>query len=139
MMPLNEMIKLQPGGDIIRVELRDFLCEELCVEKERADAGMFSHRVYKGTNCGAWLGIQDSRTIMVGSIVEGCDFGTESHTLEWPFTKEAFWAALDDVESEARYIWDQTHGCNDCGIEGEWGHLAINPECKTCHGGGAVI
>lgn len=136
---MNEMIKLEPGGDIIRVELRDFLCEELWVEPEHACADRFSNRVYKGTDCGAWLGIVDSRTIMMGSIVEGCDFGTESHTLEWPFTKEAFWDVLEDIESEASYIWDQTHGCEDCGIEGEWGHPAINPECKTCKGQGEII
>ena len=136
---MNEMIKLQPGGDIIRVELRDFLCEELDVEKERADAGVFSHRVYKGTTCGAWLAIMDSRTIMVGSIVEGCDFDTDTITLEWPFTKKVFWSALDAVENEADYIWSQTHGCEDCKTEGEWGHDAINPECKTCHGQGAII
>lgn len=77
--------------------------------------------------------------VVIGSIVEGCDFDADSEELMYPFTEKRFWEAVGDVESSASYIWQQTHGCEDCGVEGEWGHPAINPECKTCHGDGAII
>ena len=100
---------------------------------------LLSRAVYKGTDCGAWLKIRTPDTIQLGSIVEGCDFGTETRTLTWPFTAKEFWDALDEIEREAAYIWDQTHGCECCHMEGEWGHDAIDPLCKNCRGQGAVI
>ena len=120
-------------------DLVAFLCRSLWVEEEDASESLFSKRIYKGTDCGAWLAFENSKTITLGSIVEGVDFGTEVHTLVWPFTKEDFWEALEAIEDEARYIWDQTHGCEDCNTEGEWGHQAINPNCKTCEGEGSII
>lgn len=78
------------------------------------------------------------KQLSVGSIVEGCDFGTGIQYLPFPFEEQAWWDALQAVEDEASYIWDQTHGCPDCGMEGEWGHPAINYDCPTCHGVGVV-
>lgn len=97
-----------------------------------------SRRVYKATDCGAWLA-KTHDGVQVGSIVEGTDATTDTHDLQYPFTPAEFWTALEEVEAEASYIWNQTHGCDRCGIEGEWGDPAINPECKSCHGQGAVI
>ena len=33
-----------------------------------------------------------------------------------------------NVEKEATHIWNETHGCDDCGIESEFGGQAINPD-----------
>ncbi len=100
---------------------------------------LLSRAVYKGTQCGAFLKIINPSTIQLGSIVEGCDFGTTTYTLIWPFSSTEFWETLDEIEGEAAYIWDQTHGCDCCDAEGEWGHDAIDPLCKNCKGQGAVI
>ena len=117
---------------------------------------------YKYTNCGAWFSFEGQLNeewackglepqlindplynsggkITVGSIVEGVDYGTEEHTIQFPFTLVEFNQALDKVEEEAESIWNDTHGCDDCGIEGEFGGNVINPECHTCKGEGAII
>lgn len=55
--------------------------------------------------------------LMVGSIVEGCDFGTDDYELkanqsdEEPtqFTKR-FYEAIEEVNAEAISIWNDTHG-----------------------------
>ncbi len=94
--------------------------------------------VYKYTNCGAWI-VFDEKGITVGSIVEGVDQGTDSHELEYPFTIDEYNAALQEVEDEASSIWNETHGCDDCGDLNEFGSRSINPECKTCKGEGQII
>jgi len=117
---------------------------------------------YKYTNCGAWFAFEgrlneewdckglelqlindplynSGGTVTIGSIVEGVDYGTDEHTLQFPFTLVEFDQALDDVEYEAELIWNDTHGCDDCGIESEFGGQAINPDCPTCKGEGIII
>ena len=117
--------------------------------------------VYKYTNCGAWFSFEGRSNggwdhwgevqlrddslynsggeVTVGSIVEGVDYGTEGHTLQFPFTLVEFNQALDEVEGEAKDIWNDTHGCDDCGIESEFGGQAINPDCSTCKGEGIIM
>ena len=51
--------------------------------------------VYKGTDCGAWLDLTDSDTILMGSIVEGADECAQTHELTFPFTEKQVWNALD--------------------------------------------
>jgi hypothetical protein len=120
-----------------------FLCDELqrgtgdgvdnCVER-------WSRSIYKGTACGAWLELTDAFTVSIGSIVEGVEQCAEVQYLSWPFTREQFWDAVQAVEDECDEIWKETHGCDDCGPEDDWtGFRAINPDCKTCNGGGTVI
>ena len=111
--------------------------------------------IYKGTKCGAYIepiaggfpsaiGTLLGETtpgVMVGSIVEGVDWGTDTHCLHYPFKESELWAALDKVEAEANEIWESTHGCEDCGEPDEYngGHIYINPECPSCQGGGVII
>lgn len=103
------------------------------------DIDRLSRQVYKATACGAWAQETDTG-FKVGSIVEGVDQCTEIHFLNFPFEYKAFWEALDDVEAEAKEIWDMTHGCDDCGPEDPYtGNRPINPNCKTCKGEGAII
>ena len=116
---------------------------------------------YRYTNCGAWFSFEGRSNggwdhwleiqlrddplynsggkVTVGSIVEGVDYGTDEHTLQFPFTLVEFDQALDDVEKEATHIWNETHGCDDCGIESECGGQAINPDCPTCKGEGIIM
>lgn len=120
-------------------QMLNLLCDELEVNPNSEHIQeQLSRRIYKGTDCGAWIKVEGIVTT-IGSIVEGVDFGTETHELTWPFTKDDFWTAVHKVEEEARYIWEQTHGCDDCNCEGEWGHPAINPNCTTCGGDGDII
>lgn len=101
---------------------------------------------FKFTSCGAWLA-EHENGISVGSIVEGCDQGTLTHDLTFPFQIDSFWEALGEVEKEADQIWNDTHGCEDCHPqgyvdeygEGEFGNWPINPDCKECEGEGACI
>ena len=53
-------------------------------------------------------------------------------------------AAADEAdkqkaEEEAEEIWNDTHGCPDCGPENDYGYRSINPACKTCKGEGMII
>ena len=122
--------------------------------------------LYKGSDCGVSVGIslQDDGKpvycndlykyelnapvyqINISSIVEGVDIDTETHAVSLTekgtsktgdIIKRLF-AAVEKVEEEAKYIWDQTHGCDECGLEGEWGGNAINPNCKACKGEGEI-
>jgi len=104
-----------------------------------ANEESMSRRVYKATDCGAWLVIDKDRGgIVVGSIVEGVEQCTENHGLKFPFEAEAFWTALQDVEDEAGEIWNATHGCEHCGPEID-GYTAIDPKCPHCGGAGIVM
>ena len=64
--------------------------------------------VYKYTNCGAWVAFPSEGALRVelGSIVEGSDYGTETHVLKWPFTifekHCSRLRALDHVLSESK-------------------------------------
>ena len=114
---------------------KEFLKARGFNEKDEADVG---RNTYKYTSCGAFFAKEDWG-VVVGSIVEGVDYGTETHELTYPFKLEDFWAALKKVEEEADQIWKETHGCDDCEEENEFGYIPINPKCKSCEGEGAII
>ena len=117
--------------------LKEFLEARGCGEKDFTEV---KRATYKYTSCGAWIAEEDDG-ITIGSIVEGCDEGTSVYTLAYPFEIDLFWDTLDKVDKEAEKIWNDTHGCEDCGIVSELheGLHAINPECKTCEGEGIII
>ena len=113
--------------------LKEFIEARNCGEKDFSEV---ERATYKYTNCGAWI-TQDEEGILVGSIVEGCDHGTEVHGVNYPFEIDDFWKVLELVEKEAEEIWNDTHGCGEENIE--TGSTAINPDCKTCEGEGAWL
>ena len=117
--------------------LKEFLEARGCGEKDFSDV---EKATYKYTTCGAWIA-QSSDGIKFGSIVEGCDQATSVYTLDYPFEIDLFWDSLDKVDKEAEKIWNDTHGCEDCGIVSELheGLHAINFQCKTCEGEGIII
>ncbi len=140
-----QRIRLLPSALISKIttdkkmtvnNLKDFLKARMCSEKTFAQV---ERNTFKYTDCGAWI-TQNDEGITVGSIVEGVDWGTDTHTLRYPFEIQDFWDALQAVEDEANEIWHDTHGCDDCGMEHpEWGTQMINLECKTCQGEGVII
>ena len=98
--------------------------------------------IYKGTSCGAYIEpITGNTGVAVGSIVEGVDWGTDTHCLHYPFKESDLWSALEKVEAEANEIWESTHGCDECGEPDEYngGHIHINPNCPSCKGDGVII
>lgn len=106
---------------------------------EKRAQELISHYAYKYTDCGAFASFEKDG-VSVGSIVEGVDWGTETYFLKYPFTKDEYYAALDMVEKEAKDIWEQTHGCDDCfEFEDENGFKPINHDCRTCHGEGTIL
>jgi hypothetical protein len=106
---------------------------------EKSARGTLRKCLYKYTSCGAFIEFLDDG-VVIGSIVEGVDWGTDNHTLHYPFTNTEFWEAVESVEEEASQIWDETHGCEDCGDENpETGNIHVRPDCPTCGGHGIVI
>jgi hypothetical protein len=106
-----------------------------------------SRAIYKDTECGASVhpvGPPHAVAgVLIGSIVEGTDAETYTHRLEWPITREQFWAKVQEVEDEALSIWYETHGCEDCwsgdAEQGEIGERPVDPSCPSCDGDGIVI
>lgn len=72
------------------------------------------HRIYKYTDCGAWIEFND-KGIKIGSIVEGCDFGTVIYTLNYAdnFNSKDIQDRIDAVESEADALWIWANAMND--------------------------
>jgi len=88
--------------------------------------------------------------MLVGSIVEGVDEGTDNIEIDAKQLDEdpsgyraRFDAALTEVEQQADSIWNDTHGCETCAE-----HLGINlddemspiwTKCPDCQGFGVSI
>ena len=67
--------------------------------------------------------------------------------------RRLFDTAVDDVDNEAHYIWQSTHGCDSCaahwkaeGMEGDYGPMegcdgitVVWGNCPKCEGHGVVI
>ena len=122
------------------------LADVICANKNNTDWrrrwAEVKKAIYKSTSCGAWIEpIAGNLGVTVGSIVEGVDWGTDTHSLRYPFEESDLWSALEKVEVEANEIWGSTHGCDECGDPDEYngGHIYINPECHHCHGDGIII
>jgi hypothetical protein len=94
-------------------------------------------------------------SLLVGSIVEGCDYGTDNIEVEANQTDEdpsdyrtRFDAALSEVEREANAIWNDTHGCESCvaywtdqglDIDDSGGLVPVYQYCPDCQGSGVSI
>jgi len=91
--------------------------------------------------------------MLVGSIVEGVDYGTDNIEIDAKQSDEdpaeyrkRFYAALSEVEQEAESIWNDTHGCESCAahwvgegidLDGEMSPIWI--ECPDCQGQGQIM
>jgi hypothetical protein len=85
--------------------------EEFC-KKLGVEIDYLEKAIYKSTNCGAWIEIL-TNGIRLGSIVEGCDFDTETYTLLYPFTIQEFNKVIEMVEEEAEDLWEKANGDNE--------------------------
>lgn len=88
--------------------------------------------------------------MMVGSIVEGVDQCAESIEVEANQLDEdledyykRFYDALDKVDQEAAFIWNDTHGCETCakhfGIDLDGELSPVWTDCPDCQGHGTII
>ena len=134
------------AGRALVEEVAAHLCADVYPDDSAATLRSISRRLYKGTDCGAWISFEDG--VSVGSIVEGVDEETDVQHLsmgEYLNMEEGqlgVWLdkAIEAVEADARRIWNETHGCEDCGpAESLLGYRHVNPDCKSCGGSGEVI
>ena len=97
-----------------------------------------ARRLYKDTECGVsfW---SDCERVVVTGYCEGSDWHIEGRELPFPFTPEEFWETVKAADQDGCDTWDETHGCDDCGTENEYGVISVNPDCKTCGGSGAIL
>jgi hypothetical protein len=93
--------------------------------------------------------------MLVGSIVEGVDYGTDNIEIDAKQSDEdpaeyrkRFYAALSEVEQEAESIWNDTHGCESCvaywtdqglDIDDSGGLVPVYKYCPDCQGSGTII
>lgn len=78
-------------------------------ERERRIA----RRLYKATDCG--ISFSRCRSgVTVAGYAEGTDLECQPHYLDYPFTAEAFWKAVDAADQDGCELFDQTH-CEACG------------------------
>ena len=91
--------------------------------------------------------------MLVGSIVEGVDYGTDNIEIDAKQSDEdpaeyrkRFYAALSEVEQEAESIWNDTHGCESCeahwvgeGIDLDGEMIPVWFGCPDCQGSGVCI
>ena len=94
-------------------------------------------------------------TLLVGSIVEGVDEGTDNIEVETKQVDEEpsefrkrFDAALKEVEQQAESIWQDTHGCESCqaywtdqgiDLDDSGGLVPVYKYCPDCQGHGTSI
>jgi hypothetical protein len=90
---------------------------------------------------------------LLGSIVEGVDQVTGDYEIEVRQLDEEpqqfaerFYKTLEEVEREAEFIWNQTHGCETCAehwqideYEGCDGVTPVWKSCPSCQGEGISI
>lgn len=101
-----------------------------------------SHVLFKHTDCGiCFHSVSEDGPIIVAGYCEGVDIDCPSYELNYPFSSDDFWKAVDNADNDGVGLWNDTHGCEHCydGLEGEYGYTPINPNCNHCHGEGVIL
>jgi hypothetical protein len=88
--------------------------KELLAHFDCASQSALKKAIYKSTDCGAWIEFEQHR-IVLGSIVEGCDFGTATYPLTYPFTSDDFDARIKAIEAEADALWKWANESDESG------------------------
>ena len=145
---MDKATLLTPSWTVLTIEpdgFNEFPFDQLV--SEWVDCGELSR-------LGTWKDLDQQgvlvTALLVGSIVEGVDYGTDNIEIDAKQTDEdpakyrkRFDAALTEVEQQADSIWNDTHGCETCSE-----HLGINlddemspiwTKCPDCNGNGTVI
>lgn len=78
---------------------------------------------------------------IVGSIVEGVDEEAETRHVYLPCTGKDLDDAVEAVEKDCEFIWNNTHGCEECSKRNgwDWPGCAVDEECPSCEGSGISI
>ena len=91
-----------------------FSCDEN--ETEAQQIAHCQKWLYKSTDCGAWIEFTEDG-IIIGSIVEGCDFGTATYPLSYNgLTSKDIQDRIDAVEDEADALWKWANEADDDGM-----------------------
>ena len=125
----------------------DYYLDEECEYPQKQTKTIYNDDLY---DLGTWDDMNKRgeliTAILVSSIVEGVDWDTDTIVVNCkpgefkPIQiSDAYWKAVENVEKQAKEIWDNTHGCDDCPEDPETGYHIIDPNCKTCHGEGTII
>lgn len=71
---------------------------------------MIEHRIYKDTDCGAWITFNEEGApgCTVGTIVEGSDATFEA-SLAWPFSEQELREAIAYLEESVSEAWDEAN------------------------------
>jgi hypothetical protein len=114
-------------------------------------------RIYKDTaaGCPSSVQIENGRIVFrVFPYVEGFDedLSHEGQTVVLPAEEEVLDQAVHEADEISTVWWNRTHGCDKCwdgrtvqnywgGDAGpeDWGVRPVDPNCKECEGGGAII
>ena len=91
------------------------------LDPENLDVERIARRLYKETSCGAWMEVTDTH-LRVGSIVEGCDFGTAVYAIPWSeFNMPLYEECIVAIETEADALWEWANGDdNECDAPDVW-------------------
>ena len=108
---------------------------EACTEPELVEL-IRQNGLHKLSGC-AYV-IKD-KVLSVSPYVEGIDIDPIAVKLKLPIQESTLVRVFKDIQLEADAMWDETHGCEDCGPADCSGYTPINPECGTCGGGGTII
>lgn len=110
-------------------------------DKKDADievASRVARRLYKDTDCGICFG-HTGYSVSVSGYCEGIDAECRSHSLNFPFSQKEFDELVQTADDDGNTMWNETHGCEKCGPENEYGYRDVNPNCEECGGFGGVI
>lgn len=77
--------------------------------------------------------------VLIGGYCESVDQECPSYALNWPFKRADVARAVKRADQDAIDLWNETHGCEDCGDLDGYGYRQVNPKCKTCNGSGVVL
>lgn len=64
-----------------------------------------ARRMFKDTECGVVFAVTDNGVLLAG-YAEGSDAELPSHKVDYPFTAETFWNAVESADREGCEEWD---------------------------------
>lgn len=107
-------------------------------DDEKTSKARIEKSLFKYTRCGVTFGIEGN-TVLIGGYCEGSDRELELHRIDFPFNYKDFSAIVDEADQEGVDTWNETHGCEFCGEQDEYGDVEINKDCQACEGHGVII
>ena len=157
----RQVYKYTSCGAYLSVQIQYFKTTEPDGFNEFPFDQMVSEWVHCGelSRLGTWKDMDSQgmlvTALLVGSIVEGVDYGTDdievvaNQTDEDPSDyRTRFDAALTEIENQAKSIWNDTHGCESCvaywtdqglDIDDSGGLVPVYKYCPDCKGHGTII